>query len=176
MGAADAILAGFADVHVPSDRLPDLIAALVDEADVRAIDRFAARPPAGDLAPHRDTIDTLFAADSVRAITSAVEHLPASPWRDSVHRALSKACPLAMAATLRMVRQAREMARLEEALAMEYRYTWRSLEQGEFMEGIRAAVIDKDRAPRWAKPGLGDVTKADVEAMLAGLGDNELTF
>jgi hypothetical protein len=59
---------------------------------------------------------------------------------------------------------------------MEYRYTWRSLEEGEFMEGIRAAVIDKDREPRWAKPRLGDVTAADVEVMLESLGDDELTF
>lgn len=68
------------------------------------------------------------------------------------------------------------METLEEALAAEYRYTWRSLEEGEFMEGIRAAVIDKDREPRWAKPKVDDVGRADVEAMLDSLGENELTF
>jgi hypothetical protein len=75
-----------------------------------------------------------------------------------------------------MIRAARVMESLEEALQMEYRYTWRSIEEGEFIEGIRAAVIDKDRAPRWAKPGLDDVGDADVDAMLASLDDNELTF
>ena len=68
------------------------------------------------------------------------------------------------------------MTSLEQALAQEYRYTWRSLEQGEFMEGIRAVVIDKDREPRWAKPSIGDVTKGEVDDMLASLGDDELTF
>jgi enoyl-CoA hydratase len=176
MGAADAILAGFADIHVPSARVPDLLAALVDEADVRLIETFATTPPAGELAAQRDSIDRLFAHESVQAIASAVEHEAASPFRDSVRQAVARACPLSLQATLRMVRAARGMARLEDALAMEYRYTWRSLDEGEFLEGIRAAVIDKDRAPRWARPGLGDVTDADVDAMLAGLGEDELTF
>ena len=95
---------------------------------------------------------------------------------EKAREALAKACPLAMHATLRMVLAARAMPRLEDALVQEHHYTWRSLEEGEFMEGIRAAVIDKDRAPKWAKPAIGDVTPADVDAMLASLGENELTF
>ena len=176
MGAADAILAGFADHYIPSEAAPELIAALVDQPDIRQIERFAEVPPAGDLAASREAIDNVFAHESMQAIASAVEHRPASQWRDSVHQALARACPLAMHATLRMVRAARAMDTLEEALVQEHRYTWRSLEEGEFMEGIRAAVIDKDREPRWAKPELGDVAEADVEAMLASLGENELTF
>ncbi|MEZ5935087.1 MAG: enoyl-CoA hydratase/isomerase family protein [Alphaproteobacteria bacterium] len=176
MGPADAILAGFADVYVPHDRVPALIDALVDAADVRPIERFAGEPPAGDLAAHRDSIDALFAHETVPAIASAVEDWPASPFRDSVHQALARACPLSLHATLRMVRAARGIRRLEEALAMEYRYTWRSLKEGEFLEGIRAAVIDKDRQPRWAKPAIEEVTAANVDAMLAGLNENELTF
>lgn len=176
MGPADAILAGFADSFVTSERIGDLIAALIDEADVRLIEDFAEAPPAGDLAASRATIDTLFAEETVPAIALKVERHPPSKLRDSVHQALGKGCPLAMHATLRMVRAARGMARLEEALVHEHRYTWRSLEEGEFMEGIRAAVIDKDRSPRWAKADLGDVTGADVDAMLASLGEDELTF
>ena len=176
MGAADAIQAGFADFFVPAEKIPDLIAALVDEADVRPIETFAETPPAGEFFVHCENIDDLFAHETVEAIADAVERAAECDWRDKVQKAFGKACPLSMKATLRMVRAARGMARLEEALTMEYRYTWRSLEEGEFMEGIRAAVIDKDRNPRWAKPGLSDVTAADVDAMLAGLDENELTF
>ncbi|MGI9504778.1 MAG: enoyl-CoA hydratase/isomerase family protein [Geminicoccaceae bacterium] len=176
MGAADAIQAGFADFFVPAERIPDLIAALLDEADVRPIETFAETPPAGEFFVHCENINELFAHETVEAIADAVERAANSDWRDKVQKAFSNACPLSMKATLRMVRAARGMARLEEALTMEYRYTWRSLEEGEFMEGIRAAVIDKDRNPRWAKPSLSDVTSNDVDAMLAGLDENELTF
>ncbi len=176
MGAADAIFAGFADIYVPSDKVPDLIQALVDEPDVQLLKGFADSPMVGDLAAHQDSINALFAQESVQAIASAVENEPSGKWRDSILQGLGRACPLSMHSTLRMIRDARRMTRLEEALIQEYRYTWRSLEEGEFMEGIRAAVIDKDREPRWAKPGLDDVTGDDVEAMIASLNENELTF
>ncbi len=176
MRAADAILAGFADRFVPADRLPDLIEALVREADPRPIEPFAETPPAGELGALLSVIDEIFAEDDLATIVDRVKDDAESAWHKQVTQALARACPLAAHCSLKMIREARAMETLEEALAAEYRYTWRSLEEGEFMEGIRAAVIDKDRKPRWAKSSLDMVTKADVEAMLASLRDNELTF
>ena len=176
MGAADAILAGFADCYVPSAKVPAMIEALVDEGDIRLLERFAETPPEGELQEKRSTIDQIFAQDGLSSIVNGFACLAAGEWCDRARKALSKGCPLSMHSTLRMIRDARGMSRLEEALIQEYRYTWRSLEEGEFMEGIRAAVIDKDRAPTWAKPDVDDVGEADVEAMLASLNENELTF
>jgi enoyl-CoA hydratase/carnithine racemase len=176
MGAADAILAGFADSFVPVEKIPNLIDALVDEADPRVIERFAEAPPPGDFLAAREVIDVFFAGDDLRAIAASLEAASASDWIEKARQALAKGCPLSMRSALRMVRAARSVDRLEDALKMEYRYTWRSIEEGEFMEGIRATVIDKDRAPRWAKPELNDVSDADVDAMLASLNQNELTF
>lgn len=34
----------------------------------------------------------------------------------------------------------------------------------DFAEGVRAQLIDRDRAPRWSHTGLEDVTPAEVEA------------
>ena len=45
----------------------------------------------------------------------------------------------------------------------------------DFVEGIRAQVIDKDRNPKWSPPSLAAVTTADVEAYFAP-ADPELTF
>ena len=53
------------------------------------------------------------------------------------------------------------------ALQQEYRFTSRSASEGDFIEGIRAAIIDKDRTPRWRHASVEDVTAAEVEAMLA---------
>jgi enoyl-CoA hydratase/carnithine racemase len=176
MGADDAILAGFADSFVTSAKIPDLIDALVEETDPRLIERFAEVPPPGLLRGQEPAIDAIFAHDDLVTIKAALDAERSSDWGEKARQALGKACPLAMHATLRLVRAARNMPTLEEALVQEHRYTWRSLEEGEFMEGIRAAVIDKDREPKWAKPDIGDVTTADVDNMLASLGDNELTF
>jgi hypothetical protein len=59
---------------------------------------------------------------------------------------------------------------------MEYRFTFRSMEHADFIEGIRAAIIDKDRSPRWRHAGPGTVPAEDVERMLAPLGAEDLTF
>ena len=58
----------------------------------------------------------------------------------------------------------------------EYRFTHRAMEHGDFLEGIRAQVIDKDRTPSWRHDGLDAVQPEEVTAMLAPLGENELTF
>ena len=58
---------------------------------------------------------------------------------------------------------------------MEYRFTARAMEHGDFLEGIRAAIIDKDRMPQW-KHNIMAVPKADIETMCAPLGALELKF
>jgi len=80
-----------------------------------------------------------------------------------------------MACTMALVRAARAEPGIEAALRREYRFTFRAARDGELLEGIRAAVIDKDRAPRWHH-GIDDVRPEHVAAMLAPLGADELGF
>ena len=174
MGPGDAIRAGFADVYVPAARLEALKAKLIETGDAETIGDFSAAPEPGPLTSHAAEVDAVFAAETAPALEDALEGA-ASEWAAKTLAALRKGCPLSVACAMRMIRAARAMT-LEEALAQEYRFTARCMEHGEFLEGIRAAVIDKDRNPQWAKPRLSDVTEADVRAMLAPLGDDELTF
>ena len=89
-------------------------------------------------------------------------------------KAIRHNSPLSMASTLAMLRPA--PASLAEALKQEYRWTWRSMERSDFIEGVRALLIDKDRNPRWRHDAPDAVPDADVAAMLESLGENELTF
>lgn len=174
MGPADAIHAGFADRYVPAAEMGALTAALVETGDAGAVARFAR--PAGEsaLASIAGEVDAVFARPRAEEIEAALADAEA-PWAVAARKALSKACPLSVACFLEMVRNARDMT-LEEALAQEYRFTARCMEEGEFLEGIRAAVIDKDRNPRWARPRFADVTAADVAHMLAPAPGGDLTF
>jgi enoyl-CoA hydratase len=165
MGPADAILAGFADAFVPAGRWGALAAMLV--ANPRpgpVIASFAATPPPGELAARRAEIDAVFAADPVAEIAAAAD--PAA------REAIARGCPISLACALATIRAARDGGGIEAALAREFRFTFRCMDEGEFLEGIRAQVIDKDRKPHWRI----EATPAKVAAMLAPLGADELAL
>ena len=66
-------------------------------------------------------------------------------------------------------------ATIRDALELEYRFTYRAMEHGDFLEGIRAAVIDKDRNPQW-QHSLDNPPSLAATRMLMPLGENKLTF
>ena len=84
--------------------------------------------------------------------------------------------PLSMAVAIEMVRRVRGAATIENALDQEYRFTFRAMEHGDFIEGIRAAIIDKDRNPKWRHANWSDVTGADVLRMTLPLGKDALNW
>ena len=176
LGAADAILAGFADVAVASDRLPELVARLVEIGDPGVAEIYAMTPAdAGVLAGRRAAVDGLFAAPDIAALLAGLE-ADDSDFAAEALAAIRKGSPLSVAATLAIIRAVRQEPTIETALRHEYRFTARSQELGDLQEGIRAAVIDKDRDPQWSVSRLEDLSPPALAAMLAPLGAGELTF
>jgi len=175
MGPGDAIGAGFADTLVPEQQWPELIAELERTGDPAAIARFAATPDAQPLIDARPQIDQHFAHDTPGAIAASLAG-DDSDLAQGALKAISRNAPLSMACTLQMVRAGRGIDDITAALAQEYRYTHRALAQGDFLEGVRAQIIDKDRNPKWAHDGPGAVSGTEVDAMLAPLGADELNL
>jgi len=79
----------------------------------------------------------------------------------------------AMKVTLAAIRNARGLASLEAALNVEYRLVSRLFEDGEFPEGVRALLVDKDRKPKWSPPDLAGVDEKLVRSYLAPLPAGE---
>lgn len=172
MGPGDAIRAGFADWFVPAERWPGLVDALVATGDPAAIDAVAAPPPDEALALLADAIDDAFEAADLAALAARLE---ATDWGHGILKTLRRQCPLSMACTLELVRAARRDPGVEKALAREYRFSARASSDGELLEGIRAAVIDKDRNPIW-RDDMDSLRPEEVAAMLAPLGAAELAL
>ncbi|MRG59790.1 enoyl-CoA hydratase/isomerase family protein [Agromyces sp. CFH 90414] len=170
MDAADAIHAGFADLYVPSERLPHLYQALAERADPGTPSEIALlfdeTPGPSALALTRDWVDACYSAPTVAEI---VDRLRATEV-DEAHSAadeLEQLSPTALAVTLEAVRRARTLPRLEDAFEQEFRAVTWFIEQHDLREGIRAQVIDKDRQPRWDPSRLADVP-AHLPAQVLG--------
>ncbi|MDE0521431.1 MAG: enoyl-CoA hydratase/isomerase family protein [Boseongicola sp.] len=173
MGPGDAIFAGFADRYVPEEDWPDLTARLEASGDPAEIVRVARPAPESPLAAAESDINRHFGGETFRDILTSLAGTEDAWSRETLAR-LEPHAPLALAATIELVRRARTAKRIETALANEYRFAHRVTEQGDFLEGIRAAVIDKDRSPRWAHDSLCAATAEEVSDMLSPLGPEEL--
>ncbi|MFI6950394.1 enoyl-CoA hydratase/isomerase family protein [Streptomyces sp. NPDC050422] len=177
VGAADALLCGLADHFVPSQDLPALVAALdtcvSPEAVVATAERYAAAAPAGELAGHRDWIDTCYAADTVEDIVERLDGCGVPAAKQAAATILAKS-PTALKVTLTAVRRARRLDSLEAALDQEFRVSSTAFTRPDLVEGVRAQIIDKDRNPRWSPADLAEVTDEDVARHFAPLGDGEL--
>jgi len=170
LNAQDAIYAGFADYFVPQENLAALAEKICASGDVAVVADFRETPTGGMLKALQGEIDKIFALDTVSEIIKALEGAPGE-WATKALKALYHAAPLSLVCTLRMVRAARARNNLVATLAHELRFTSRASEHSEFLEGIRAAIIDKDRAPKWRYAKLDDIPKELIDKMLAPVAD-----
>ena len=167
IGAADAIHAGLADLHIASSQLGEVIGALSglprgsSSSDVDAVLR-ALSAPAGEsrLRQNAATIDRTFRFDSVEEILSALTK-EEGEFAAETRRVLSTRSPTSLKLALRLLRAGRRSASLAECLGRELGACLRMLDNPDFFEGIRAAVIDKDRNPKWS-PASVEVVKSDM--------------
>lgn len=173
MAAGDALLAGFADYYIPEADWAELIARLEETGAWAEIDRAAHPAPVAQLQHEISHINEHFGGETLRDILRSLDH-DGDDWAVKTRQALDRLCPISMACTVELVHRARLRDRMDEALRQEYRFGHRIVEMGDFQEGIRAAIIDKDKSPKWRHARPEDVTPAEVSAMLRPLGAEEL--
>ncbi|WP_282204585.1 enoyl-CoA hydratase/isomerase family protein [Kitasatospora fiedleri] len=171
--AGDALLCGLADHYVPAERLPALLDDLAELSVHDALARYAAPAPPADLGRHREWIDHCYAAGTVEEILHRLRNSGEATARQAADRITANS-PSAVKATLTALRRARALGPLEAVLDQEYRTSCAALTTPDLAEGIRAQVIDKDRAPRWNPATLEAVTPAAAARYFAPLGDREL--
>ena len=166
LGPADAIHSGFADHYLPTESLPQLIDALSGQDVDEALDSVLSpeiQPAQGDLAAARSWIDVAYSSNSVEDIIDRLRATDLAAGAHAAEQILAKS-PTALAVTLRALRHGRELTTLESCLEAEFRIARTFLlEVPDFIEGIRAVVVDKDRRPRWNPHRLADVSSSVVD-------------
>jgi len=169
IGAADMLYCGLATHSMASGDLARVEGALeqaswtgdpgvVVTALLDLMARDAGAPP---LARHREAIDRCFAGDTIEEILSRLA-LEKTPWTDETIAVLRRKSPTSLKVTLRQLRLGAGLSDFSAAMRMEFALALHMVAMDDFHEGVRAAVIDKDQAPRWQPPTLAGVSEGLV--------------
>lgn len=168
--AADCELTCIATDYVESARLPELKAAIV--ANPAAVETLltqfegdAGRP---SLAEHQDEIARLFAGDSVEAIVAKLKAAD-TDWSRAQLATLATKSPQTMKVAFRQLQLGAAMTRFSDNMTMEYRIGARVVQRHDFLEGVRAVIVDKDNTPKWSPATLEEVTETLIDGIFAPL-------
>jgi enoyl-CoA hydratase/carnithine racemase len=175
---ADALYGQLADVYMP----PAAIASLSHDLEsLRWSDDYPAelrrfihaRAAQGLLAPDlsllRPGIDAHFSRPTVPAILeslAAETRAEYADWAGQTAKLMHSRSPTMQSVTLRQLQRGKDMS-LAACFRMEFSMAQQCFEQGDFLEGVRALIIDKDNSPRWTPSRIEDVTDAMVDAFFS---------
>ena len=127
------------------------------------------------MAAQQPQIDRWFAHDRMEDIVADLKR-DGSELAQATLKALNEKSPRGMVVALKLLRLARRSSSLEECLVREYRAALEVFRSDDFREGVRAAVIDKDRNPKWSPARIEDVTPEMVAPYFAEIGADELVI
>ncbi len=161
---ADSVRAGFATHYVPRENMAALNTALAADG-AGALGAFTETLPAGSLAAQRPVIDRVFAGDSVPDIVARL-NAEGTDWAAETLKLLKGVSPAACVWTLRALRAGAKL-NLAEALVVELKMTRVITRHPDFIEGVRAALVDRDRNPKWTPASLDQVEQTVIDAVFA---------
>ncbi|WP_321844409.1 enoyl-CoA hydratase/isomerase family protein [Paraburkholderia bannensis] len=183
LNGADALYCKLADVCVPGEWLDGYEARLAQthfDGNVRDSLRRVFDAPCQDAQANASTLSQHAALiakhfnrrarvfEIVASLRSALEGEPseaARAWLEATLEALTHYSPTMLEVTREALLRGRQMT-LAESFRMELGIVARAIEEGDFCEGVRAHLIDKDRKPRWAPATLAEVRDERVQQFL----------
>jgi enoyl-CoA hydratase len=169
--AADAIDAGLADLTIRSqdiERLTEKLSTIERAADVdETLRRFSCQPGVSTLSSFRRLLAEATAHEKIADVIAAFSH-EGSEFSLRAAAEIGSKSPTALKVTRALLQRARQAPNLETCLTNEFKAACRMLETHDLYEGIRAAIIDKDRRPKWSPDRLDAVSDETIEDILAG--------
>ncbi len=165
--AADCLALGLATHVVASEKIAELKAAIL-AGDGSAADRLAAPVSSAPLAVHRAEIDRLFSGSSVEAIFADLA-ADGSEFAKAQLAVLETKSPQTLKVAYRQLSLGADATSFTENMRMEYRIAARVVARHDFLEGVRAVIVDKDNAPKWSPARLEAVSEALLDEIFAPL-------
>ena len=192
LNAGDAIYAGLADVFVPEAQRAAVYARLGEQrwsGDAQSdaqrlhavLDEFSQAAAPGPLQQHAALLRALPDADDLPALVAAIAALPGDDaWLQAAQKTLAAGAPGSARLGFALQRRAATLS-LADTFRLEYIVSLHCAAHGDFAEGIRALLIDKDKNPQWNPAALAQASAEWAEPFfhapwpanehpLAGLG------
>jgi enoyl-CoA hydratase len=174
LDGAECLALGLASDYLPADRL-DAAKALIAQTPSEMtliLDDLALAPPEARIVAHQAAIDRLFASDRLEDILAALAADP-SDWAQATLATLATKSPQTMKVSLRLLKEGAAMIDFAAEMTQEYAVGYRVVTRHDFIEGVRAVIIDKDNAPRWNPATAEGVTDALIDEIFAPLPERE---
>ena len=168
----DCVALGYCTHYVPSSELESLKERLAHSHETvdHILATFDTDRTDDSISPLRDGIDYHFSHDTVEDILSSLDE--GDDWARQQAATIRKMSPTSLKLTLHALREG-EGASIEQCLRLEYRIVSAIKSGHDFYEGVRAQLIEKDRAPKWKPATLEAV---DIKPFLAEPAWGDLTF
>jgi len=176
IGRADAFALGLVTHCLPASRFEEVIDALAGAWPIDPLlDDRHEYPGPSEILNHSGTIAECFSAETVAGILERLAKVSGSEagWAAGVRNDLLARSPMSLAVALRHVRMAR-CTDIRETFNRDYRLACRFLEASDFAEGVRAALIDKDKSPHWQPASIAEVEDKEVDRYFSALPEGEL--
>ncbi|MCC6827251.1 MAG: enoyl-CoA hydratase/isomerase family protein [Novosphingobium sp.] len=174
LNGAECVALDLATHYVAADRLAELKAAIQAEPDrfEALIEDFSSPLPFSPILVEKDQIDHLFQSDSLEDILAALAE-DGGEWAAKQLAILESKSPLSMKVCLRLLKESRALRDFADEMRLEFAVAARIIESPDFVEGVRALIVDKDNSPVWrpATPAL--VTEQVVSGIFAPLGEDD---
>ena len=183
--AYDLISLNLATNYVASTEIEKLKNSLITSSPdtndkvTSVINSLSSNPKTEDsvLLAHEEIIKDAFSFDKIEDIFERCETLSKlnNEFLNTQFEELKHKSPTSLKISLKQIRVAREMS-LKDELIMEYRMVQKCLKIGDFFEGVRAMLVDKDRKPNWSPSSINDVDESRVDEFFKSLDDLDLVL
>lgn len=181
VGAADALYLGMADYAIASDKRDNTLQALTNAswtADVQLnhatlSDTLQQRVfaegelAAGDLFSRKELISKLMSGTDIVSVSEQfLAYESDDPVLQRGQKTLANGCPLTAHIVWQQLQFGGSIS-LADAFRLELTLSVNCAVHGDFVEGVRALLIDKDRQPQWSHASIAQVSQADIDQMFS---------
>ena len=174
LDGSECLALGLATHYVPALALDDLKARIAAEPQrlPELLDEASGPAPQAKVALHKEEIDRLFAADEYEEVLAALE-ADGSDWVREQLAALATKSPQACKVSLRMLYDGGLMQSFADEMRQEYAVAGRLVQRHDFVEGVRALLVDKDNCPAWEPATPEGVTQHLIDTIFAPMPEGE---